>query len=313
LNSPYARTAARGFDHPALLYHGRDQYLAGTVPFIEEALMAGVPVMVAVPAANLALICDALGRAADRITRHDMSVAGRNPGLIIPGVLLRFADTHAGQPVRIIGEPIWPGRDGLEYPAFVQHEALLNSVFAGRDAAVLCPYDTAGLDGATIEDAHRTHPVLCGGGTRWDSPRYGQPFAVAADFNVPLPDPPADARLLPLGAVHLAEVRRWVIRFAAEVGLDAERAADLTFAINELASNTLTHGGGVGLLALWTEGDRVVGQVSDSGHIDDPLAGRTPPHLDGPPGGRGLLLVNHLCDLVRVHTVPGATTVRIHV
>jgi hypothetical protein len=30
------------------------------------------------------------------------------------------------------------------------------------------------------------------------------------------------------------------------------------------------------------------------------------------PGGRGVLLVNQLSDLVRLHTEPGATTVRAH-
>lgn len=31
-----------------------------------------------------------------------------------------------------------------------------------------------------------------------------------------------------------------------------------------------------------------------------------------PDGGRGLLLVNQLCDLVRVHTTPAGTNTRIH-
>jgi len=29
--------------------------------------------------------------------------------------------------------------------------------------------------------------------------------------------------------------------------------------------------------------------------------------------GRGLVLINHLCDLVRIHTRPGATTIRLHI
>lgn len=49
-------------------------------------------------------------------------------------------------------------------------------------------------------------------------------------------------------------------------------------------------------------------QGRDRGHITDPLAGRRP----GAPGrlrGRGLLLVNYLADLVRMHTAPSGTIV----
>ena len=42
-------------------------------------------------------------------------------------------DAHPDKHVRVIGEPIWPGRSDLEYPACVQHEALINRAFAVRD------------------------------------------------------------------------------------------------------------------------------------------------------------------------------------
>jgi anti-sigma regulatory factor (Ser/Thr protein kinase) len=306
-------SSTQGFDHPALLYRGPDDYLTGTVPFIEAGLSGGYPVMVAVPEANLGLIRDALGPAADEVTMHDMSTAGRNPGRIIPGVLLRFADAHPGTPVRIIGEPIWPGRDRMEYPACVQHEALINSVFEDRDATVLCPYDVSALTDAAIADAYRTHPVMVADGERADSARYAHPFTVAADFNVPLPDPPEHAIRLALGRMPLSAVRRWVDQFATAAGLPGERVADLTLAANELVSNTMTHADGIGLLSLWIEDRHLVCQIADGGHIHDPLAGRIPPGRSDATGGRGLLLVNQLCDLVRVYTRPGATTIRIHV
>ena len=60
----------------------------------------------------------------------------------------------------MIGEPVWPSRSEVEYPACVQHEALINRAFTGRDITVVCPYDVAQLDPDVIADARRTHPVL---------------------------------------------------------------------------------------------------------------------------------------------------------
>jgi hypothetical protein len=50
-------------------------------------------------------------------------------------------------------------------------------------------------------------------------------------------------------------------------------------------------------------------EVADAGRLDDPLAGRRPagPHQLG---GRGLLMVHHLADLVRTTTGPGGTATR---
>ena len=112
------------------------------MPFIRDGLAAGEPVAVAVPGPNLRLIRDALGADAAQVLLRDMTVAGRNPGRIIPTVLLAFANAHPGRRVRLIGEPIWPGRSAAEYPACAQHEALINAAFAGRPATILCPYNT---------------------------------------------------------------------------------------------------------------------------------------------------------------------------
>ena len=42
---------------------------------------------------------------------------------------------------------------------------------------------------------------------------------------------------------------------------------------------------------------------------EGPLAGLVPPAPESL-GGRGLVLVNYLCDLVRIHTGPEGTAVR---
>jgi anti-sigma regulatory factor (Ser/Thr protein kinase) len=307
-----ASTGTRPFDHPALLYRDDDEYLAGTVPFIRGGLAAGQPVMVAVPGASLDLIRDALGTGADRVTWNDMTVAGRNPGRIIPAVLLRFAEDHPGERVRIIGEPIWAGRTALEYPACAQHEALINAAFDGRDAEILCPYDVSRLAPEVIDDAYRTHPVLATPSGRSASPEYRDPMAAANLFNLPLPDPPVSATTVTIDRQSLSGLRRFVSDHAARAGLSPERAAELTIAVNELATNTVEHADGSGTLSVWVENGYVVCQLHDSGYLVNLLAGRVPPAPASLGGGRGLVLVNHLCDLVRMYTRLGSTTIRVH-
>src|SRR5690348_4935569 len=135
--------AERTFSHPALLYQGPWEYLAGTLPFIRDGLAAGEAVAVAVPGPRLELLRARLGEAAGRVRLLDMPGVGRHPGRIMVEVLRAAVDAHPGERVRIIGEPIWAGRTEAEYPACVQHEALINMAFAGRRTTIMCPYDVA--------------------------------------------------------------------------------------------------------------------------------------------------------------------------
>jgi len=303
--------AVTTFVHEGLFYANAAEYLAATVPFVEDGLSAGQPVLVAVPGPNLQLIRAALDGAADRVQFADMTRAGRNPGRIIPWVLHAFISEHAGQRPRIIGEPIWAGRSDEEYPACAQHEALINEAFVGVPATILCPYDTSRLSPHVLADAVVTHPVLVEADGRRPSPGYA-PLDLVAAYNLPLTEPAPPFATLPFDAGGLAQVRRFVAHEAGRAGLPVDRIADLQIAVNELATNTIRHGGGTGTVRAWQTPDHFVCDVRDTGRITDPLAGRLPPHIFSE-RGRGLVIVNHLCDLVRVHTGEGGTAVRLHV
>jgi anti-sigma regulatory factor (Ser/Thr protein kinase) len=145
-----------------------------------------------------------------------------------------------------------------------------------------------------------------------DSAHYHDPVAVAAAFNQPLSDTPADAATMTVDQYALRTARRFVTEHATRLGMAAGQIADLIAAVNELAANAVEHGGGVGQVSIWAEDGHVVCQLTDSGQFSDPLAGRIPVPPDAPTGGRGLLLVNQLCDLVRIHSAPGGTTIRIY-
>ena len=82
-------------------------------------------------------------------------------------------------------------------------------------------------------------------------------------------------------------------------------------AVNEVASNSLRHAGGWGVLRVWQAEDALICEVSDDGHIDEPLVGRMRPDI-GDRGGRGLWMVNQLRELVQVRSTGTGTTVRMH-
>jgi anti-sigma regulatory factor (Ser/Thr protein kinase) len=84
------------------------------------------------------------------------------------------------------------------------------------------------------------------------------------------------------------------------------------YAVNEGVTNSICHGEGRARVSFWTEDRAVVCEVRDRGWIRDPLVGRIAPRPDTL-SGRGLWLVNQLCDLVQLRSSPSGTTLRMHV
>ncbi|SEQ99959.1 anti-sigma factor RsbA family regulatory protein [Lentzea albida] len=289
------------FAHEALFYRDEADFLSGTARFVADGVDHGEPVLVAVPEASIAPLRERLGPLADQVHFIDMTEAGRNPGRIIPGVLMAFS-ASTQQRFRMIGEPMWPGRTELEYPACVQHEVLINTAFEGREGVILCPYDATALPGHVLQDARRTHPVVIDGERRVASEWYTDPSALTDLYNVPLPPPPLGAEEHPFSVGTLAHMRKLVSAYAQ--GLRHEQAEDLVLAVNELATNSILHASGRGVLRMWREGDAVVCEVSDTGT-------GFPPSFTGL-SGFGIVMVNLLCDLVRTHTSHSGTTVRVY-
>jgi anti-sigma regulatory factor (Ser/Thr protein kinase) len=301
------------FRHEALFYAGRDDFVRGTGAFLRDGVEAEEPALVVVDAAKIALLREELGDAAGGVQFADMAEVGANPARIIP-VWREFVTRQAptGRRLRGIGEPISPERTAAELAECERHESLLNVAFASSPSWwLLCPYDTEALDPAVLEEARRTHPFVLEEGVGQESADYYGLSAIGAPFAEPLPEPPASAQELEFGAGPLEALRRLVGRAAAAAGLDPSRAADFVLAVHELATNTVRHGGGRGTLRLWREPDALVAEVSDAGRLDQPLAGRERP-LAGQPGGRGLWLVNQLCDLAQIRCFQAGTVVRLH-
>ena len=303
----------RAFVHEAFLYRGPDEFLHGMLQFIRDGVEAGEPVFVVLNAEKIARLREALGEDADRVLFADMAEVGANPARII-AAWHDFVDEHGagGRRIRGIGEPIWAGRSDSELAECHRHEELLNLAFADTPAfRLLCPYDVSALDPSVVEEAERTHPFMSDVESFRESGRYRGLEAISAPFADPLKDPPASAAQLWFDADSLGEVRELVTDRAEKAGLGRETTDALVLAVNEIATNSIRHGGGMGVIRSWDDGSYLLFQVDDGGRIDAPLAGRRQPVLHEP-GGRGLWLANQLCNLVQVRTFEDGNVVRIH-
>ncbi len=307
------QTAAHtGYRHEAFLCRGIDEFLAGTVPFIRDGVRAGEPVMVAVIEPRLERIRSALGADAERVLFVDMVELGHNPARIIPG-WQEFVDEYAadGRPVRGVGEPIWAGRRPAELIECQLHEALLNvAVSPDTPLWLRCPYDVAALDPSVVREAHRSHPITVDERAYRGSTVYGGANHVDEIFADELAEPSGYTEDLLFGPDDLALTRSTVIRQAIGTGMCWRRVEELGLTMHELATNSLRHGGGRGMLRVWREPGALVCEIRDAGQMGDPMVGRRKP-APSAEGGRGLWMANQLCDLVQIRSGARGTVVRV--
>lgn len=295
------------FEHQAVFYRGIDELVAAVLPFIQEGIDQAEPVLVALLPDRLAAVEAALGADATRVDFVDMAELGANPACIIPEWRRFLADTDDAGPVRGVGEPVWAGRRDAEIEEAVFHEALLNLAFDdGPGWRLMCPYDVSALPAEVIEDAVRTHPMAHG--------LVGQAYAglelAHSRFSSPLTPAPADADMCEFGPADLAGLRSMVGRLAESAGVRRSALDDLVLAAHELATNSVLHGGGAGLLRSWRQPGAFVVEIADAGLIKDPLVGRDLLH-DLAETGRGVWMANQLCDLVQVRSGSAGTVVRL--
>ena len=303
-------TEQPGFVHSAVLYHSRQECLDFVVRFVVDGLAMDEPVLVAVPAGNLALLRDALPGADDKLTglrMADITEVARNPSrfLAMEG---SFADEHPDRRVRIISEVVWPGRSEDEFLACVEHEALVNEAFEGHHVTGLCLYNANQLDEGVLSGARTTHPLLWRCGSLHRSSEYAPDDALAR-CNRPLPANPGAVTYTVRKAADLRLARSFAFNYAGWVGLSQDGIEDLQLIATELATNSLMYADGACRLAFWRNDEYLVCEARDSGRFDDPLVGRLQP---GPSGAasRGLFLVNAVSDLVRTHTTTTGTTIQ---
>ncbi|MFF7859310.1 anti-sigma factor RsbA family regulatory protein [Streptomyces sp. NPDC007904] len=307
---------AAGLIHQGLVYGSDEEFLAATVPFCLDGLEGDEAVLSVTTEANIDLLRQGLGDVASQVefiaADHWYQAPGRTLGAYYRYVDERTAKGRHRQ-VRVIGEPVWHGRDETERAEWTRYESVINIAFASCPAWIVCPYDIRVLPEAVVADARRTHPQLVTG-----------PAVHASDHYLP-PTAPDGAweRELALGSVNgkeavmrfgadLGQARAFVADAAASLGMSPTGTQRLVFAVNEVATNALQHGGGNGQVVVRRTGHRIVCDITDPGESPaDWYAGYLPPD-PAQQHGHGLWVVRQLCDLVEVHARPSGTTVRLH-
>jgi anti-sigma regulatory factor (Ser/Thr protein kinase) len=113
-------------------------------------------------------------------------------------------------------------------------------------------------------------------------------------------------------APDLSRARAAVVEAAARGGIDEDRAGRLAVAVSEIATNAIVHADGGAHVEIIMGADRIVVEISDSG---PGLPPDRPTELPAPghDHGRGLWLVQQLCDLVEVLAGPAGTRIALSV
>jgi anti-sigma regulatory factor (Ser/Thr protein kinase) len=313
--SPEHDQGARGhgFRHEVILHgDGADGFVRQTMPLIEEAIDSRAPVLVAVSPDRIAGLKEALGARAARVGFADIRRLGANPARIVPAwreFLCANSFSDRGEPLGI-GEPVWQGRSAAELDECWRHEALLNVAFArgGRPWRLLCPYDLDSLDDHVIEAAHVCHPLISSPDGAQRSSCYQR---AVRPFDGRLEEPPARAKELEFTQADLGAIRHQLASWAHVEGLPSRATEDLVLAVDEIATNSIRHGGGSGRLRMWREDGSLLCEVRDDGEMLDPLLGRVQPG-DEAVCGRGMWIVNQLCDLVQIRSSAAGSQIRLH-
>lgn len=290
--------------HEGVPYSGPAALVPAASAMVAEGLRDGHACMVLAATPKVHAVRAALGPHSERATFFDMSVHGRNPARVLPA-LQSFVDGHRDRHLRVIAEPV-----PAELSPAARAEAELNELIFGLpayrawQARVTCLYDAATLDPAVTDAIEAGH--------REDVAPADAESLLAQRFGQALPPAPSDAKRTSADLTTLGDMRGTVGRLAAAAGLDGERIDDLVYAVNEVVTNSICHGEGSARVLTWRDGNGLWCEVQDRGRISDPLVGRIAPR-PGQISGRGLWLVNQLCDLVQVRSSAAGTVVRMFV
>jgi anti-sigma regulatory factor (Ser/Thr protein kinase) len=293
--------------HNALVYDGDDEYVGRAVPFLREGLEAGQGAVVAATRPRLAVMREALGADVGSVTFVDVSSSYTRPARTLAAYHAVYADELSRHSfVRAVAD-VQFGDDPREWDMWTGYEAVFNRSFAHLPAWVLCSYSGQQLPDPVREGVWRTHPEVVERGGWNASDRFSDPAQLLRDAG---PAPAALSGLRPIAVdADLETFRERLAREMTAERVPDSRVLDLLLAATEVATNAMTHGGGIAVARVGRADGRFVCEIVDRGPgFDDPTAGYLAPR---PGVGSGLWIARRLTWQVDCFRGPDGFTVRL--
>jgi AcrR family transcriptional regulator len=234
--------------HEALVYSSAEEFLARLLPFVEDGLAAGQPVIAVLEPGKIALLSDALGDQAEDVLFGDAGHLYRRPAHAVAEYRQHLDAQLSARPdldlVRVIGEVRF-GSSTEEHDGWRRYESMLNESFADYPAWIICPYDARALPERVVADAHCTHRFISTGDRRDESSVYIETDEVVARAVL---RESGDVDKEPIAGLtirdesELEQLRRFVGGSARAAGLAPPAVLDVVVAAGELARDALRHG-----------------------------------------------------------------------
>jgi anti-sigma regulatory factor (Ser/Thr protein kinase) len=306
--------AARGHSghyHEAGFYASDEEFRALIVPFAEEGIAAGEPVIIGYDDRKNALLRSWLTdpRAVTFIGDKGLYATPARAIATYREFFAFHVAMGAGQ-IRIAGDVPHPGNGGT-FEGWDRYEVAVNAVWEEFPVWGRCLYDTTTAPAAVLDAVERTHPqIVSPSGERRASGRYQ---GIARFDSLPAaPDPlEATAPLLELVDQPPAAARdalAWIGRgHIGDAILD-----DLLIGVSEAAANALRYGRPPATVRIWAAAGRIVVTVHDHGRGPaDPLAGLVPATHGRAQPGLGLWITHQLDIDVALTRAQDGFTVRL--
>ena len=296
-----------GHYHEAGFYGSDAEFADLIVPFVEEGVAAGEPVIIGYDDRKADLLRSRLADSAAVEFIGDQSLYA-SPARAIASYqrLFEFHVATGAQQIRIAGDVPHPG-NGRRFEGWDRYEAAINTVWQDFPVWGLCLYDTTSAPQTVLDVVERTHPRLVSPSGQRRASQYYQDMLAS-----PLPPPPdpleASAPILELTGRPAADTRHALARIGRSRIADAT-LTDLIIGASEAVSNALRHGEAPVTVRIWATPDRLMVSVHDPGPGPaDPLAGLVPQSSDASTPGQGLWIMHQLdIDAALIHNSEGFT------
>jgi anti-sigma regulatory factor (Ser/Thr protein kinase) len=296
-----------GHFHEAGFYRSDAEFRALIVPFAEEGIAAGEPVIIGYDDRKSSLLRSWLtDPSAVEFIADDSLYATPARAITTYRRLFEFHVAMGAEQIRIAGDVPHPG-NGRRFEGWDRYECAVNTVWEDFPVWGRCLYDTATAPAAVLDAAERTHPrIISPSGDRHPSGRYqdvSQFQGVAA-----APDPlERSTPLIELTGSSTAAARHALVQ-VSQGRIPEPVLYDLLLGTSEAITNASLHGHPPVTIRIWAAPDRIVVHVHDDGPgPSDPLAGLTSPADDADPGF-GLWLTHQLnIDVALIHGDDGFT------